>query len=344
MEKMLPGLKKIAPEVIDLSEKRYTILRSILYLQPIGRRKLSEHSGWAERMVRRETEFLKNQGLILVEPYGMAITSEGEEILNQLEQFIHHLRGLNSLKHRLREILQLDELFVVPGDAEDDGLVLKEMGRVAAQYIRTVISDGDVMAVTGGTTIAEVAKAFPIVNTMANVLVLPARGGMGKDVETQAGTIAAGFAKKLGGHHRLLHIPDNLGRRAMDTLAKEPDIQGVIENLRNARILVHGIGRACEMARKRNIGEKQIRMLKKREAVAEAFGYYFNRKGEIVYHTSSVGVDSHHLRRIPIIIGVAGGRKKAEAIMAVANYLKSSILVTDEGAARRILEIAGLEE
>ncbi len=343
MEKMLSGLKKIAPELIDLSEKRYTILRSILYLQPVGRRKLADHLGWGERLVRRETEFLKDQGFILVEPYGMAITPEGEEILNQLEQFIHHLRGLNSLKHRIRDLLQLDEVFVVPGDAEDDELVLKEMGRVAAQYIRSVINDGDVMAVTGGTTIAEVAKAFPTVNTLVNVLVVPARGGMGKDVETQAGTIAASFAKKLGGHHRLLHIPDNLGRRAMDTLAKEPDIQGIIENLRNARILVHGIGRACVMARKRNIGEDLIQMLKEREAVAEAFGYYFNRRGEIVYHTSSVGVDSHHLNRIPIIIGVAGGRKKAEAIMAVANYLKRSILVTDEGAARRILEIASVD-
>lgn len=77
----------------------------------------------------------------------------------------------------------------------------------------------------------------------------------------------------------------------------------------------------------------------KEKAVGEAFGYYFNELGDIVHKVSTIGIQLSDLARIPDIIAVAGGASKAKAIRA---YMKqapaSTILITDEGAARKLLK------
>ena len=53
-----------------------------------------------------------------------------------------------------------------------------------------------------------------------NVMVVPARGGIGRALETQANTVAAEIAGRLGGHHRLMHLPDDIDEAAMAELRK----------------------------------------------------------------------------------------------------------------------------
>ena len=110
-------------------------------------------------------------------------------------------------------------------------------------------------------------------------MVVPARGGIGRNVEYQSNVIASIFAKKLGGQYRLLHIPDQLRAESMETLMNEPDIRSVIENLKNADILIYGIGRARDMMQRRNFEPSLQQSLEKLGAVAEAFGYFFQCKG-----------------------------------------------------------------
>lgn len=50
--------------------------------------------------------------------------------------------------------------------------------------------------------------------------------------------------------------------------------------------------------------------------MTEAFGYYFNRDGEVVHKVHSVGMQLDDLESIPHIIAVAGGSSKAGAIEA----------------------------
>lgn len=45
--------------MIDLLKKRYEILKTIYYNQPVGRRALSQELNLGERIVRTEVEFLK---------------------------------------------------------------------------------------------------------------------------------------------------------------------------------------------------------------------------------------------------------------------------------------------
>ncbi|MEW6230508.1 MAG: sugar-binding domain-containing protein, partial [Bacillota bacterium] len=105
-----------------------------------------------------------------------------------------------------------------------------------------------------------------------------------------------------------------------------------------ARIVVHGVGTLEEMAERRGIVGDDLRLLTSRGAVAEMFGYYFDRAGNMVYYTPSMGIRPEDLAGKKAI-AVAGGARKARAMLAVVKQQSRESLVTDEAAARRMLEI-----
>ena len=92
MEKLLNSQKKLIPQVIELMERRYSILRQISLSEPIGRRTLSNMMEISERVIRSETELLKEQGLINVAVSGMTITEEGLNLL--AEGNVEQLRAI----------------------------------------------------------------------------------------------------------------------------------------------------------------------------------------------------------------------------------------------------------
>jgi central glycolytic genes regulator len=125
----------------------------------------------------------------------------------------------------------------------------------------------------------------------------------------------------------------------MEKLTEDPKIQEVLQGIRKANILIHGIGDAMEMAKRRGTSEENLRLLEEKEAVAEAFGYYFDKDGKIVHQANSVGLRLQDLEKIPLIIAIAGGKDKAKAIKSIAASKKQHILITDEGAALELLKL-----
>lgn len=339
MHEILKLEQKIVPEMIELLEKRYNILRAIYYNQPIGRRALSNMLSLGERVVRTEIDFFKNSNLIRIENSGMYITDQGEEIIRKLQGFIHELKGLSEIEKVIEEKLGLKHVFVVPGDMEEDGNVIDEIGRTAALYIKSLVRNGNTITLTGGSTVKKVVDCFPQTRGLDDVMIIPARGGMGKIVETQANTLVENLSRKMEASYKLLHAPDNLSGNAFNSLMNESEVKELVDSIHTADILIYGIGRADEMAVRRGLEAGQINKLLKLGAVGEAFGYYFNREGNIVFSTTTIGIRKEEVKRIPNIVAVAGGRNKAEAITAVELSNRSGALITDEGAARKIVSI-----
>ncbi|MDP4177689.1 MAG: sugar-binding transcriptional regulator [Bacillota bacterium] len=336
--------QKIVPEMIELLQKRYNILRTIYYNQPIGRRILADELGVGERIVRTEINFLKEQGLIKINTPGMSITSEGEDIISRLKDFIHELKGLSEIEKIIKDKLGIKDIVIVPGDIDEDKTILNELGKAAANHFKGLIKNGYTVAITGGSTIKEVIDNIPKVSNLKDVLVVPARGGIGRNVETQANNLAASLAKKIGSSYKLLHVPDNLSDNALNTILNEKDIKEIVDNIHHADVLLYGIGRACKMAKRRGLSEEKIDELSQLGAVGEAFGYYFNNKGKVIYSTPVIGIGNEDVKKIKNSVAVAAGKSKAEAIVAIEIHNSNSILITDEGAAREIINILNKKE
>lgn len=339
MQEILKLQKKIVPELVEVLEKRYNILRTIYYNQPIGRRILSNQLALGERIVRNEINLLKTQGLIEINAPGMTITKSGEEIVNKLKEFIHEIKGLSELESQVKDILNLRQVIIVPGDIEENPVIIKELGKACSSYVKNIIKDDMIIALTGGSTLKEVIETFPKQNNFSNILVVPARGGMGKKVETQANTLAASLAEKLNGTYKLLHIPENLSLDILDSLIKEKEIKEVVDCINNADLLMYGIGNAVHMAEKRGASEQEINRLKSLGAIGEAFGCYFNKESKVVSQTTPIGINIKEARKIKIHIAVAGGKNKVESIISTQRNNVNGILVTDEAAGREILRL-----
>ncbi|WP_294185238.1 sugar-binding transcriptional regulator [uncultured Clostridium sp.] len=338
MKNILEFQQKIVPELMELLKKRYDILRTIYYNQPIGRRVLANSLGMGERIVRTEIRFLRNQGFIKINTSGMTVTREGEKIVDGLKNFIHELKGLSEIEKYIKDNLKLRDIVIVPGDCDKDETVKNDIGRNAANYFKNIAEDDDIIALTGGSTVKSVIDSISEAPNFKNILVVPARGGIGRNMETQANTLAARLANKVGGTYKLLHVPDNLSEEAIKTIVKEKDVKDIVKNIYSADVLIYGIGRACKMAQRREMPQDKIDEIQSEGAVGEAFGYYFDKQGKIIYSTPSIGIKNERIGKIKTLIAVAGGSSKGEAILSVERNNHNSILITDEGAARQIMK------
>jgi central glycolytic genes regulator len=332
--------RKIVPEILDMLELRYQILRNVYYNQPIGRRGIANKLNIGERTVRTEVNILKKQGLIDIGTTGMYITEDGKTVIYNLEGVIRELKGITELEKRLRSILNIKNIIIVPGDCDNNELVLKDLAKAASSYLSKVVKDEYIIGVTGGSTIAKVADEMPQGRIADDILVIPARGGLGRDVETQSNTIAAKLAKKLEGSYRLLHVPDSIDKKTLEAMLELKEVTEVIQLFDKMNVLLFGIGRADVMAMRRSLSQDQIDIILNRGAVGEAFGHYFDIKGNEVWKSLSVGIDLDVFKKVNTVIGVAGGEKKAEAIMSIASLREDMTLVMDEAAANRIIKIA----
>jgi central glycolytic genes regulator len=337
MDGYIDLVKTIAPEVEALVRRRFLILRSVAHLAPVGRRTLAEAMKTGERVIRSELEILRELGLVEIAADGVKLSQRGFALVMTIQPYVNELLGIPRLEQQVAEHLGIAKVLVVPGDSSTDPLVGRDLGRAAARYLQKLVRDGDIIAITGGTTLANVVGM--LAPDRRQVTVVPGRGALGERVEIQANTIAARLAQVLGGIYKLLHAPDNLNRQAMDELVRDPRIAEVLELIRKANVLIHGIGDAFEMAARRGSDSSQFRELKEKGAVAEAFGYYFNRQGEIVWQVESIGLRLTDLVQIKTIIAVAGGSEKAQAIAAVAAHHSQQVLITDQGAAEAILQL-----
>jgi central glycolytic genes regulator len=170
-------------------------------------------------------------------------------------------------------------------------------------------------------------------------MVVPARGGLGRSVELQANTLAEEIAGKLGGHYRLIHLPDTMDAAAMQEMLKLPEVSEAMELLERADVILHGIGTASEMMKERRVSHSTQTRLIQAGAKGESFGAYYDLNGQCLLESNSVGVDLARLKPTCRMVAAAAGASKAEAIISILRHTHHALLVTDQGAAERIMEI-----
>lgn len=329
--------KNIYPDLVKQMEQRYMILYTILLFNPIGRRGIITKTGFQERLVRNEITFLEQEGFIRVSTKGVEITPEGQSVVLELQPFIREVKGLTILEKQLEEMMLVKKVIIVSGNSELNEFTKQELGRVTVNYMQQVIQEDATIAVTGGTTMAAVADAMVPFQDV-NCMFVPARGGIGEDVENQANTIAAKMAHAEKGDYRLLYVPDPLSEELYQTMRHEESIKETLDYIRSASFIVHGIGEAFTLAKRRKTSEKILQKLQDEKAVSEAFGYYFNDEGNIVHRLRTIGIQLEDLDKANSVIAVAGGTSKAKAIASFMKQQKTDVLIIDEAAASEIIK------
>lgn len=330
--------QKIAPDIMGTIKERYLLLRHIADAGPVGRRTLATLSGLSERVVRSHVDVLRRSGLVRFTTMGIALEPEGKKLMPDLLECFLRLNNVDDMQQHLRQALGLKEVYIVPGDSDDDSTAKEELGRRGALLLNDLLSSVNTVAISGGSTMAEVARMLP--ESVANTTFLPARGSMGNHVESQANYIAASMAERTHGSYRMIHLPEGLGEKAL-SLMLQTDKQSAesVMMTRRAQLVMFGIGRADRMAHKRGLPPTQCSILKKEGACGESLGSYCSIDGKILHGSNITGISLGDLYAHPHVIAIAGGASKAKAILSVMRACHTGTLVTDEGAAAKIVKL-----
>ncbi|WP_188206647.1 sugar-binding transcriptional regulator [Alkalibacillus aidingensis] len=338
MHQLFQFQQKLVPDLIKKMEDRYSILKTIASVEPVGRRALASHLKRTERQIRSEIEFLDEHGLVKVTSKGMFVTTDGREIIDGYHQILREGSDLNLMEQQLKQQLPIKQVKIVPGNADESKEVKQLLGKQAAKLLMDSFQPESIVTVTGGSTTAAVGDYLKPVDQI-HPLFVPARGGLGDLHEYQANSICVKMAERTNGQYRLLYVPDEIDEELHVRMQQEPTIHEVLQLLNRADIVIHGIGDALTMARRRKSSENTMKQIEKNGAVGESFGYYFDKNGKTVHRVNSLGISLEHLANINKVITVAGGLSKGEAISAYLKWGQSDVLVIDEAIARHLLAI-----
>ncbi|HCX40233.1 sugar-binding transcriptional regulator [Lactobacillus acetotolerans] len=334
-------LQALVPDILKVFRQRYLVLEQISSSAPIGRRNVAQRLGLSERKVRTETEYLRELGLIEIKNFGMFLTEKGKKTLQDAAPLLDRLFNAGKTEVELAKKLGIERTIIVPGNGDLQDRVFEEMGEELSSALDLLLPLGhSIITILGGAALAKSAKYLSkSLGDNRQLEFIPGRGALGENVATQSNTIVQEMAARTAGKYKTLYLPERVSATAYRSLIRESSIADLLQDISQSDAVIHGIGLAQEMARRRGYDSIKLSELREKKAVTECFGCFFDDKGKIVDRITQVGLQFESLKKIPHIFAFACGARKAEAIKAyMPNAPHQTWLITDEGASEKILK------
>ncbi|WP_229715802.1 sugar-binding transcriptional regulator [Mangrovihabitans endophyticus] len=210
---------------------------------------------------------------------------------------------------------------------------------VATALSRIGLDPGDVLIVSSGRTVFEVAQAD--LPALPGVQVTPTVGGQDDpNAWYQTNEITRMVAAKIGGTPTFLYAPALPGPDLHQLLLADPSIRRVTRLWENARCALLGVG--APPATRSSI-PAFVPIGAVASAVGDVCNHFFDRDGNDVPFPGGdrlIATSVELLRRIPASIAVAAGEVKVPAIAAGARAGYFNQLVTDVPTAKALVAAA----
>ena len=254
--------------------------------------------------------------------------------------------GLADLEHELEQRFGLQEAVVVPvSDSTHHPTVVRELGPTAAECLIRCISGDEVIATAWGTSILAMTDALPY-RSWPGVTVVQLLGGLGPaDTLEHSAELTQHLARKLGAKLRLLPAPGIVATREMAAALKsDAQIAAILKLAANADIALVGLGAPTPHSIVLRTGTilsgEDLDRLQELGAVGDIALRYMDRDGtpiNLEINERIIGLTLEQIRRIPRVIGIAGGTAKHEIIQAALHGNILDVLVTDLATAETLL-------
>jgi DNA-binding transcriptional regulator LsrR (DeoR family) len=258
----------------------------------------------------------------------------------------HPLQDCIALAEGLRDRFDLALCEVVPSDASGDSF--NGVGVCAATHLELylVAKTPTILAFSTGRTLRSMVEQIPSMEQPQHKIV-SILGNMSHD-------------GRAGHHEVVMHLSDRVGSQAypvptpvVATSVEERDLLQTqrsfirVKNLvEQAKVTYVGIGQIAWNAPLHQdgfINDVEVAELMELGAIGEIAGWAYDRQGILIPSGTNQRVAGVPLQQPAqrLIVGVAGGAKKAESILAMLRGKLITGLITDETAAQAILDILG---
>jgi lsr operon transcriptional repressor len=253
------------------------------------------------------------------------------------------------LSGELRRVFGLAEALVVPDhekEPADHHAINARIGLGGAQFMSTHLRPAASLGVGWGETVSRVIAATNF-GTVGPVHMVTLTGGVESYLQTFLSSQSEVAAERSDlTSATVIPSPIMASTAALAAaLREEPTIQQVLKQACAVEYALVGVGTPTADATIVHMGylnAEEARGLRERGVVGDILGQFFDSGGNVVdlpIHDRRIGIELSDLAQIPKVVGVAGGLHKTAAILGALHGGFLDVLVTNELAAIRLLEL-----
>ncbi len=247
------------------------------------------------------------------------------------------------LEQQIKKIYGLRDVMIV--DYNENDLEGKRiLGCAASKYLDSILSAGDKVGISMGSTLYNMAHAS-ITRTTNNVTFVPLVGGMGRlRTELHSNHLAETLAKRYGGSYLPLYAPARVSNRIVRReLKNEPGVSEVLAMQKELSIAMVGIGYPNDNSSIKATGyykDNEIQSLLKRNVAGEICMQFYDISGNTSLYKNDntvIGINLNMLKKIPYSVAITGGIDKIPAIIGAIKGKYINVLITDYQCAKGLI-------
>lgn len=299
-------------------------IAQLYYLHNLPRSEIAQRLGMSRQMVSKLLDRAQEAGLVeikIVDPF---------DLNNQLGSKICELTGLQ-------------EVIVVPSLKTQSDLIKRNIGLAAADYLSRKIQPGDIIGLGWGKTLSETIRCLPR-KQIPNTYVVPMLGGLGRvEPDLQVNNLAMLLSFKIGATPLSLYAPAIVETQALyDSMLESA--ASVIEYWDKINIALVGIGVAGPDLVSDHLYKEYKTYVERVDvqslgAVGDISMHFYDINGNEIDMKKmyKISMDLERIKKIPTVIGLAGGLQKLKPLIGAINGHIIDVLITDEYVAQELL-------
>jgi len=289
---------------------------------------ISKRLGISRPKVSRLMQEAMNQGIIRIEIAN--IPGDQSDLMQILQS-----------KYGLMEAIVVDINCPITYDSAS-----RFLGIAAADYFHRVVRDGNVIGLTWGAALASMVEHLDN-EKKPNCLVVQLVGGLGSpNTNTHATDLVTKMAMALGAKISLMPAPGVVSSvDSAKLLLADSQIRQALDLVRKTDIAFVGIGATINnpflLRNEEVITKEEMKILQIKGAVGDISLHYYDIEGieiDSEFHRRVIGISYDVLKKIPRVVGIAGGPEKYHAILGAVQGKVINTLITDQQTAQKLLE------
>ena len=253
------------------------------------------------------------------------------------------------LKKQLMEQFELENAVVTPVYVDDARLILIDVCKAAVQDIKTFVEDGDIIGVSWGRTLGQLADCLDdYQNDKKDIVTVQTNGFVAGDVQSiQSSATISKFQRAFAAEGYLLPVPIFLDSKETATaLMNDSKIKPMMDLCRRASLAILSVGAFSSRSvvlERGVLSPEDYERLAQCGTVGDLCSRYFDINGKIANEDMdqrTLGLSLDDLRKIRRRMALAVGPKKAKATIGALRTGAITHLYTDENTAQEIIKLS----
>jgi DNA-binding transcriptional regulator LsrR (DeoR family) len=251
------------------------------------------------------------------------------------------LRRNVDLGRQLADRFGLSRVVVASSEEEGD---LSSLADVAADYVGTLLRKGMRIGLGWGSTLSATVGCMEP-GAVSDLIITQLAGGLSDPVPGIQGHELARHLASLypGSLVHYLHAPSIVDSPAIkEAILSDSSVQAALALAAHSELALVGIGEIDPQAtllRASQVTPGDLELLIAAGVVGSMNGRFFARDGQPAGHLDerTIAIEWSELAAIPIVVAVAAGQSKVEAILGALLSRCVDVLITDEATAVAVM-------